>query len=313
VSQPELHRQTETIRRFNRFYTARIGVLNEGHLHSPFSLTEVRVLYELAHRAQATASELGRDLGLDAGYLSRMLRKFEQQGLIRKENHPADARQSHLVLTDAGRAAFTPLEHAARADIARLLEPLPAPERARLVDALSMVEGLLSDAPASVVAPAEPYLLRPHRPGDLGWIVHRHGVLYHREYGWDESFEALVAEIAAQLLRNFDAACERGWIAEKDGRIVGSVFVVRHAKTVAKLRLLYVEPETRGLGLGRRLVRECIDFARAAGYRKLMLWTNNVLSTARHLYVENGFKLVKEEAHHSFGHDLVGETWELKL
>jgi DNA-binding MarR family transcriptional regulator/N-acetylglutamate synthase-like GNAT family acetyltransferase len=306
---PALPARIAAVRRFNRFYTRRIGVLQEGLLRSPFSLTEARVLYELAHREDATASALVRDLGLDAGYLSRLLKGFEERGLIRRAASPLDARQSLLSLTTLGRAAFAPLDHRSQDEIGAMLRALPAPAQNRLVEDMAEIETLLGERPA----PAVPYILRPHRPGDLGWIVHRHGALYAGEYGWDDSFEALVAEIAAKFLREFDARRERCWIAEREGEILGSVLVVRQSEELAKLRLLLVEPKARGLGIGRRLVEECLSFARHAGYRRMTLWTNDVLHAARHIYEQAGFQLIAREPHHAFGKDLVSETWERDL
>lgn len=297
------------VRRFNRFYTLKIGALAEGHSKSPFSLAEARVLYELANRDRPTAGELARDLGLDAGYLSRILAGFERRGQIVKEPSPADGRQSLLALTEAGRAAFAPLNDQTRRDIASMLAPLRAADQERLVAAMRTIEELLGAAPEN----RAPYLLRPHQPGDMGWVVSAHGALYAREYGWDQTFEALVAEIVARFVRRYDPVRERCWIAEKDGANVGSAFVVRKSASVAKLRLLIVDPKARGLGIGRRLVEECVRFARQARYRKLTLWTNSILHAARHLYEEAGFTLVKSEPHRSFGHELVGETWDLKL
>ncbi|QFU15402.1 bifunctional helix-turn-helix transcriptional regulator/GNAT family N-acetyltransferase [Microvirga thermotolerans] len=297
------------IRRFTRFYTRRLGVLREGLLGSPFTLTEARVLYELANRSNPTAGELCQDLDLDPGYLSRILKRFEEQGLIRRERSASDGRQQHLSLTDRGREAFAPLDRQSREQIAALLAPLPEADRDRLVSAMRFVEERL-DGGAAAEAPV---VLRPHRPGDMGWIVHRHGVLYAREYGWDETFEALVAEIVAGFVRTFDPARERCWIAERDGAILGSIFIVRQSDDVAKLRLLYVEPEARGLGLGRRLVDEAIRFSRDKGYRQIALWTNDILHAARGIYAKAGFRLVSAEAHRSFGHDLVGENWVLDL
>jgi DNA-binding MarR family transcriptional regulator/GNAT superfamily N-acetyltransferase len=305
----DLDQRIAVVRRFNRFYTRQIGLLGAGYLQSPFSLTQVRVLYELAHRERPTAAELSRDLGLDPGYLSRVLHGFRKAGLIESERSKTDGRQSHLSLTEKGQAAFAPLNARSHDDIGAMLGDLAAAEQDRLVDAMHTIEGLLSAQPEH----KGPYLLRPHQPGDMGWIVHRHGVLYAREYGWDEEFEALVASIVAKFIRTFDPKRERCWIAEKDGEIVGSVFVVQRSKTVAQLRLLLIEPRARGLGIGSRLVEECIRFARERDYRKLMLWTNDVLDAARRIYERAGFRLVKEEAHHSFGHDLVGQNWELKL
>jgi len=297
------------VRRFNRFYTQKIGVLVDGMLNSPFSLTEARVLYELAHRERPTAAEIARDLGLDPGYLSRILRNFARRRLIRKEPSAADGRQSLLALTDAGRIAFAPLDSGSRAAIGKLLGRLPAGQQNRLTGAMQEIEGLLGAAPEK----RAPYLLRPHRPGDLGWIVHRHGALYAEEYGFDERFEALVARIAADFLDRHDPKRERCWIAERDGAVIGSVMLVKKSATVAKLRLLLVEPEARGLGVGARLVEECIRFARQAGYKKITLWTNSVLHAARHIYEQAGFHKVGEETHSLFGPEMVGETWELKL
>ena len=304
-----LDRRIAAVRRFNRFYTRQIGLLQDGYLDSPFSLTQVRVLYELAHRETTSASELSRELGLDAGYLSRILRGFERIGLIDRQASDIDARRSILRLTEQGREAFAPLDARSQEDIGAMLGGLPEPEQARLVEAMELIERLLGRRGE----PRVPYVLRPHRPGDMGWVVHRHGVLYAREYGWDERFEALVASIVADFIERLDPRCERCWIAERGGEPVGSVFLVKGPESVAKLRLLLVEPEARGLGIGRHLVDECVRFARSVGYRTLTLWTNSVLVAARHLYEQAGFRLVHSEPHHSFGHDLVGETWELAL
>ncbi len=304
-----IEERTHAVRRFSRFYTRRLGVLGEGLLDSSFSLTEARVLYELAHRDRPTATALGRDLGLDPGYLSRILRRFEEAGLLERARSEADARQSHLVLTPAGRAAFAPLDKASREQVGALLNRLTDADQRRLTDAMATIESLLGE----VEAPKAPYTLRPHRPGDMGWIVHRHGALYAQEYGWDDTFEALVAEIAATFIKDFDPKRERCWIAEWDGEIVGSVLLVKQSDEVAKLRLLFVEPKARGLGIGRRFVEECIRFARDAGYRRITLWTNDVLHAARKIYADAGFRLVQTEPHRSFGHDLVGENWELEL
>jgi DNA-binding MarR family transcriptional regulator/N-acetylglutamate synthase-like GNAT family acetyltransferase len=297
------------MRRFNRFYTRQIGLLQEGYLKSPFSLSEVRVLYELAHREHPTATELGRDLGLDAGYLSRILRGFQKRGLLRRTQSEDDGRQSHLALTPRGQAAFAPLNTRSRDEIGAMLGALPVSEQARLVQAMHAIEGILGAQPERKV----PYLLRPHKPGDMGWVVHRHAALYTQEYGWDERFEALVAGIVKTFIERYDPKRERCWIAEKDGEIVGSVFLITHSKTVAQIRLMLVEPKARGLGIGARLVDECILFAREKGYRKITLWTNSILLAARHIYRKAGFRLVHKERHHSFGHALVGETWDLTL
>ena len=297
------------VRRFNRFWTRQIGVLREGYLESPFSLTEVRVLYELAHREETTAGELGEELGLDAGYLSRILSGFQKHGLIRKRPSEADGRRRLLRLTERGREAFAPLEARSRSEIGAMLGGMSIAGQERLVEAMRAIERLLSFRPD----PAVPYLLRPPQPSDMGWVVHRHGVLYAREYGWDERFEALVAGIVAKFIQQYDPRVERCWIAERDGEVVGCVFLVRESEEVAKLRLLLVEPEARGLGIGSRLVEECIRFARQAGYLKITLWTNDVLNSARRIYEAMGFQLVHEKPHRSFGHDLVGQTWELML
>lgn len=307
---PGFDPEVAAVRRFNRFYTQKIGVLQESLLDTPFSLTEARVLYELAHRQAPTASVLARDLTLDPGYLSRILRDFARQGFVEKRPSASDGRQQELRLTEAGRAAFAPLDRATQSQIGTLLATLPAGDRRRLLAAMGEIETLLGARPDDAAAR---FTLRPHGPGDLGWVVERHGALYAREYGWTADFEALVAEIAARFIRNFDPARERCWIAERGGERVGSVMVVAKSKTVAKLRLLIVEPRARGLGIGARLVAECIDFARAAGYRRLVLWTNANLHAARRLYEAAGFLRIAAEPHHSFGHDLVGETWELKL
>ena len=297
------------VRRFNRFYTRQIGLLQEGYLESPFSLSEVRVLYELAHRERPTATELGRDLGLDAGYLSRILASFQKRGLLKRTQSEHDGRQSHLALTPRGQAAFAPLNTRSRDEIGEMLGALPAAEQARLVQAMHAIEGILGAKPE----PKAPYLLRPHKPGDMGWVVHRHAALYAQEYGWDERFEAMVAGIVKTFIERYDPKRERCWIAEKDGEIVGSVFLITHSKTVAQLRLMLVEPKARGLGIGARLVDECIAFSREKGYRKITLWTNSILLAARHIYTRAGFRLVHKERHTSFGHALVGETWDLTL
>jgi len=304
-----IDRRVEAIRRFNRFYTQRIGVLREGLLQTPFSLTEVRVMYELAHREEPTATELSKELGLDAGYLSRILRDLSKRELIKKRPSQSDGRQTHLHLTRKGEKEFAALNARSNDEVAAMLSKLPASEQQRVVAAIHVIEEVLGAKPE----PKASYLLRPHQPGDMGWIVHRHGVLYAQEYGWDEQFEALVARIVAEFIQNFDSRRERCWIAEKDAEIVGSVFLVKESKTEAKLRLLLVEPGARGLGIGKRLVAECVRFARQASYKKITLWTNSVLDAARYIYEGAGFQLIKEEKHHSFGHDLVGQTWELEL
>ena len=301
--------QVAAVRSFNRFYTRQIGLLPEGHLDSPFSLTEVRVLYELAHRPQPTASELARDLGLDAGYLSRILRKFQKRGFLARKPSASDGRQSHLSLTAGGRKAFGPLEQSASKEVAAMLRKLTTADRGRLVAAMRTIEGLLGARSEAAAA----YLLRPHQPGDMGAVVHLHGALYAREYGWDERFEALVAEIVAHFIQNFDPKRERCWIAEKDGAVIGSVFLVKQSDEIAKLRLLIVDPAARGLGIGKRLVAECVRFARQAGYRTITLWTQAILKAAQHIYREAGFRLVREEVHARFGIEMTGQTWELTL
>lgn len=296
----------KAVRAFNRFYTQRIGVLKR-YLDTDFTLTEVRVLYELAHRPPLTASDLVRDLALDAGYLSRILRRFETQGWLTRSTAPHDGRQSLLQLTEAGYATFAPLQQKSRDETAELLAAVPAPARGRLIQALDTVHRLLEP-------PAErQVVLRDPRPGDLGWVVQMHGELYAREFGYTNEFEALVAEVAAKYLREFDPEWEKGWIAEVDGERMGSVFVVRKSKTVAKLRLLILRPEARGLGLGGRLTDACIDFARAKGYRKMTLWTQSHLEAARAIYQSRGFQLVESQPNPAFGQDLVSEVWELKL
>jgi len=304
-----LDRTIAAVRRFNRFYTRHIGLLHEGYLESPFSLAAVRVLYELAHADGLTAAQLGRDLGLDAGYLSRILRGFEKRGLIERTRSKADGRQSHLALTRRGRDAFAPLQARSHEEIGRLVGGLSTADQRRLMDAVGSIERLLG----AREEPKVPYLLRPPEPGDYGWVVHRHGVVYAQEYGFDVRFEALVARVVAEIVEHWDPKRERCWIAERDGEIAGSVFLVAQSKTVAKLRLLLVEPQARGLGIGARLVDECIRFARQAGYRKITLWTQSILVAARRIYEAAGFRRIRHGRHRSFGQDLVEETWELTL
>jgi DNA-binding MarR family transcriptional regulator/GNAT superfamily N-acetyltransferase len=297
------------VRRFNRFYTRQIGLLQKGLLRSNFSLTEARVIYELAQRELTTATELANELGIDPGYLSRILRGFQKHGLIDKRTSHTDGRQGYLWLTERGQEAFAGLNARSQHEIEAMLNKLSGEEQHRLLEAMGTIEGLLRAEKEN----RAPYILRPHQPGDMGWVIHRHGVLYAEEYGWDERFEALVAEIAAKFIQNFDPKRERCWIAEQDGQIVGSVFLVKQSEEVAKLRLLLVEPKARGLGIGVRLVNECIRFARQCGYRKITLWTNSVLVAARHIYQKTGFRLIREEPHNSFGQELISETWELEL
>ncbi len=304
-----LRDQVGKVRRFNRFYTPLIGLLEESFLESPFSLTQVRILYELRNSGGTTAAQLARTLLLDPGYLSRILRGFTEVGLVEQRRSERDRRQRLLSLTAQGRRIFDPLDQRSHDEVAALLERLPADERQRLVAAMAVIEKVLGERDEG----REPYVLRGPAPGDMGWVVERHGALYADEYGWDETFEGLVAEIVGGFARRHDPRRERCWIAELDGENVGSVFCVRKSDEVAQLRLLLVEPRARGLGIGRRLVHECIRFARRARYRTLMLWTNDVLVAARGIYEEAGFRLVEEERHHSFGHDLVGQNWELEL
>ena len=304
----DMNGHVSTIRAFNRFYTRKIGVV-DGVASSPFSLAEARVLYELAHREQPTATDIRKELGLDAGYMSRILRGFERRKLVTREQSKTDERQRFLSLTAKGRKAFAPLDERSNRDVAAMLEKLSPTERKQLIDAVQTVGRLLRDK----AEPRTPYLLRQHQPGDMGWIVHRQAILYAEEYWWDGTYEALAAEIVAQFIKNYDSKCERCWIAEKDGERVGAVFVAKASDQTAKLRLLHVEPEARGLGIGKRLVDECVRFARQAGYQKMALWTQSILHAARHLYKQAGFRIVREEQHRSFGKDLTAETWELDL
>jgi DNA-binding MarR family transcriptional regulator/GNAT superfamily N-acetyltransferase len=305
----DLGGRIHTVRRFNRFYTRQIGLLHEGLAGSAFPLTEARVLYELAHRDRPTATELSKDLGLDAGYLSRILRGFQRRGFVQKARSTTDGRRSHLALTARGRKAFAPLDARSHADVGALLRPLAPVQQAQVVSAMRTIEAVLqrgADRPAA-------YRLRPHQPGDMGAVIRLHGTIYTNEFGWDQTFEALVARIAAQFIERYDPVREHCWIAEMDGEVVGSVFLVKKSRTVGQLRLMIVDPRARGLGIGARLVDECVRFARAAGYRTLTLWTNSVLLAARHLYAQAGFRLVHKERHRSFGKDLIGETWERAL
>jgi DNA-binding MarR family transcriptional regulator/N-acetylglutamate synthase-like GNAT family acetyltransferase len=309
VNPPAAAPHISAIREFNRFYTQKIGVLGAGMLDTDYTLTEVRVLYEVAHRDRPLASDLVRDLGLDAGYLSRILAKFARRGWLKRERSGEDARKAHLHLTAKGKAAFQSLDKRARDEIGALLAPLPQEEQVKLQGHLQNVQSLLGAQPARTDA----LQLREHRPGDIGWIVQKHGELYAQEYGWNTDFEALVAEICAKFLRELDPAVERCWIAERNGARDGCIMLVRHSRTVAKLRLLLVDPGQRGLGVGNALVTECLAFARAAGYRKVTLWTQSMLSAARKLYEGHGFRKVASEPHESFGAKLVAETWELEF
>ena len=301
--------RVKAVRRFNRFYGRRLGVLGEGRAGGAFSLTEARVLTELSHRDQLTATGIAQELDLDPGYLSRILLRFQKQGWIAREPSAFDRRQFHIVLTRAGRNALKPLDRCAGDAVSGMLNGLTAGEQNRLMGAMATIENLLAD-------PADEdrtFTLRPHRHGDIGWLIHRHGALYAEEYGWGEGFEALVAEIGAAFLRNFDADRERCWIAERHGAIAGSVMLVRGSKDTAKLRLLLVEPEARGLGIGKRLVAECVAFARERKYRAVSLWTQSNLLAARRIYEAAGFRLVGEEPNRDFGSDLTSQIWELTL
>lgn len=306
-----LAERIEAVRRFNRFYTRQLGLLREHLVRSPFSLSEARVLHEIAHHEETTGTHLSRELELDVGYLSRILRSFERSGLIAKRPSSEDRRRQIVTLSEAGRAAYAALNASSRAQVEAMLSALAPEHQERVVGAMNLIqEGLAAPAEHRV-----PYILRPHRPGDMGWVVHRHGVLYNQEYGFDERFEALVAEIVARFINEFDPKKERCWIAEREGENVGSVFLVKHPDRpgVARLRLLLVDPRARGLGIGGRLVQECTRFARQAGYGKITLWTNSVLTSARRLYEEEGYRLIGEEPHHSYGVDLVAQDWELDL
>jgi DNA-binding MarR family transcriptional regulator/N-acetylglutamate synthase-like GNAT family acetyltransferase len=299
-----------SVRHFNRFYTKQLGVLNEGLLESPFTLSEARIIYELANRAKATATELANELAMDAGYLSRTLRSLESRKILVRKTSTSDARQSVLELAPTGRREFENLDRLSRNQIEEVLNDLSVAEQKRLLVAMESIQKLLSREPAEQ---AYSYILRSPEPGDFGWVVQSNGTLYAQEYGWDEKYEALVAEIVADFVKNLDPKKERCWIAEKDGENVGSVFLVKESDEVARLRLLIVDPKARGLGIGKRLVDECTRFARRAGYKKITLWTNSVLLAARSIYQKAGYELAKSESHQSFGHDLVGETWVLTL
>ncbi len=306
---PPSQEHTESVRSFNRFYTKQIGLLREGFLKTPFSLTQARVLYELGKQPGIRWSELLEELGLDPGYLSRLVKSFERRKLVRRLQSKKDRRVKHLSLTASGRKEFQNLNARSEAEISEVLADMNGSQQQRLVDSMTAIRELLSGAEVGERA----FELRTHRPGDIGWVIARHGELYAQEYRWDSSFEGLVAEIAGKFLLHFDGQRERCWIAERMGARLGCVFLIKQSNTMAKLRLLLVEPTARGMGVGGRLVDECIEFAGQAGYRKLTLWTNDILRAARRIYERAGFYLVKEEKHHSFGHDLVGQFWELKL
>ncbi|KWX00682.1 GCN5-related N-acetyltransferase [Carbonactinospora thermoautotrophica] len=309
MKSPEtLEERVDAVRAFTRFYTNLTGVLREGLLHTPYSLTEARVIFELAQRDATEIATLRRTLDIDSGYLSRILARFAADGLITKERSRTDARRQVIRLTGQGRAAFELLDTRSAEQFRTLLARLPEEEQRRLVTAMGTIRQILEGAPR-----AGAFVLRPLGPGDLGWVVYRHGVRYAEEYGWDETFEALVARIVADYVDHHDPQRENAWIAEVDGEPAGCVFCVKQDDTTAKLRLLLVEPRFRGMGIGSRLVEECIRFARRAGYREMVLWTNDVLVQARRIYERAGFELVEEEKHHSFGQDLVGQTWRRAL
>src|SRR2546421_471525 len=312
MTTPDMEARIAAVRRFSRFYTRQLGLLQESLVHTRFSLTEARVLYELAHRETVTASGLATDLDLDHGYLSRILKRFGEKGLLAKKRAPDDGRQNLIAITAKGRKAFAPLDQGSHDQVAAMMEKLSAADQARVVGAMNTVESLLG--PSSQTSSSVPaVILRPHQPGDIGWVTSAHGAIYAQEYGWDITFEALVGKITAEFIDNFDEKRERCWIAELDGERVGSVFVVRKDDEVAKLRLLTVDPRARGLKLGTRLVEQCLRFAKAAGYSSMTLWTQSNLTAARGIYQRAGFRLVAQEPHHSFGVDLIGETWDIKL
>ena len=309
----ERERRIAAVRQFNRFYTRQIGVLRKTFLDSPYSLAEARVLYEIANGQSPTASEIGRALDLDAGYLSRTLRNFEKRGLIMRKISARDARQSHLALSPRGRKAFAPLERRSQRDTTAMLGRLAPAEQARLIGAMKTIETLLGGEVVAKPRPRGGYRLRAPVPGDFGWVVKRHAELYGEEYRWKEPFEGLCAQIVADYVNNNDPKRERCWIAEMNGENVGCIFIAKDSAEVARIRLLLVDPKARGLGLGARLVDECIRFARRAGYKKITLWTHSVLKAARHIYEKAGFKLMRTERHRSWGRPVVSEHWDLEL
>lgn len=309
MSSSPLSKQVEAVRRFNRFYTHQIGVLNKSMLDSPYSLTEARVLYELSQTDVTTASELGYTLGLDAGYLSRMLQNFRKKGFIRKQRSKTDGRQSILSLTEKGRDTFVELNGKSCDEVGKMLEKIAEPDRKELIQAMNRIQTLLGTPQTGQKA----YLLRHYQPGDIGWVVQRHAELYAAAFNWGEEFEAMVAEIAANFISHYNPKKERCWIAEMDGERVGSVFLVKVSDEIAKLRMLIVEPKARGLGIGARLVEECVRFARKAAYQKITLWTNSDLHTARQIYQKAGFQLVQNDISHQFGKEWIEETWEMEL
>lgn len=307
---PESKSPIPAIRHFNRFYTRQIGILQKGVYESQFTLTEVRLLYELAYHPGTTATELSRELGIDAGYLSRILLSFKKRGWLKRESSSTDRRQAVLSLTQKGSAALRPLEERSKRQVQQMLVRLSPDAQAQLLNAMLCIERILTPEHGR----RDSFLLRQHQPGDLGWIVSRHGVLYSNECNYDERFEAMVAGIVADFIEHFDSKRDHCWIAEKDGERIGSVILTHKSAKVAKLRVLIVEPSARGLGIGRRLVQECVRFARQAHYKKVELWTQRELQSARKIYEQEGFQLVKEQRHQNWGRDdLVAETWELNL
>jgi DNA-binding MarR family transcriptional regulator/GNAT superfamily N-acetyltransferase len=306
---PQDMQRIASVRRFNRFYTQKLGVLQPAWLDSPFSLTEARVLYEIKHREGATATDIARDLDLDAGYLSRILRRFDRSGLIRRQVSPTDRRQGFLSMTARGSKAFAPLEKRARQQVGAVLARLSASEQDHLVSSMRAIETIIAAKPIT----ASEIILRDPRPGDLGWVIGRHAELYLQEFGWAENFEGVCAQIVADFTSNYDPNYDRGWIAEMDGQNVGSAFLVKDTERRARLRLLLVEPVARGRGLGTRLTDECIRFARERGYQSITLWTHSVLTAARHIYERAGFRLRSSEAKRNFGLDVVSEHWDLAL
>jgi len=307
------NRRIAAARRFNRFYTRQIGVLRKNFLDSPYSLGEARVIYEIASDKSPTASEIGRALDLDAGYLSRVLRNFEKRGLVERRVSAKDARQSHLALSPRGRKAFVLLDELSQRDIGAMLDKLPPADQSRLIAAMSTIETLLEAAPETKGPEHRSYKLRDPAPGDFGWVVKRHAELYAQEYKWKEPFEGVCAQIVADFVNKFYGKRERCWIAEMDGENVGCIFVAKDSEKVARIRLLLVDPKARGLGLGAKLTDECIRFAREAGYSKMTLWTHSVLKAARHIYQKAGFKLMRTEKHKSWGQPVVSEYWDLEL
>ena len=301
--------RVEAVRRFNRFYTHQIGLLQERLLQSNFSLSQARVIYELAQYDLITATEVGQSLGMDAGYLSRILRDLSRRGFVIKKRSKTDGRQRLLSLSQTGREIYEELSHRSQLDVAAMLDTLSDDEQHRLISAMSVIEQVVAKPENNRTS----YLLRPHQPGDIGWLIGQHGSYYSMAFGWNQTFEGLAAEIAGTFLQNFDPKLERCWVAERDGKRVGAVILLKKTEDTAQLRMLLVKPEARGLGIGKRLVQECTRFARQAGYKKIMLWTNKGLDAARAIYEKEGYQLMKEEPHTSFGHDLIGQIWELEL